>query len=257
MSQRVVITGAATGIGAECVQILKARGAEVIALDIAAPAGVDRWIKCDLSDPAQATAAAASIDGPIDVLINNAGLPPRDGLAAKVLAVNVFGVIALTEALSSKLARNAVIVTTASRAGSAWRNNIDQVKALLALEGVAELSQFLTKNKIDDTRAYNLSKEAVIVWSQLQIERFLKLGTRINSVSPAPVATGILDDFVKAFGEKAAKALKRVGRAGTPQEIAEVICFVASPEGAWINGQDIVVDGGMAGMIAADAIQSS
>lgn len=226
-------------------------------MDIAEPAGVDRWIECDLSDPAAVEMATNSIDGPIDALINNAGLPPREGLACKVLEVNVFGMRSVALALLPKIAKGGSVVTTASRAGAAWRENLSQVKALLALEDIGAIDDFLTAHEMDATRAYNLSKEAAIVWTALQTERFHAAGVRINSVSPAPVATGILDDFVAAFGDKAKTTLARVGRAGAPDEIAEVICFLISPEAKWINGQDIVVDGGMAGMLTADAINET
>ena len=66
--------------------------------------------------------------------------------------------------------------------------------------------------------------------------------------------TGILDDFVTAFGAKAHIALARVGRAGSATEIAEVLAFVASSSARWINGQDIIVDGGIAGMLEMDAV---
>lgn len=256
MAQRVVITGAATGIGAECVHLLKARGAEIIAIDIAEPQNVNRWIACDLSDMSAIKAAADTIDGPIDALINNAGLPPRASNSALLLAVNVFGAMTMTECLLEKLAENSSVVTTASRAGQAWQENLEQIKALLSLSGPEQLEGFLAKTGIDETRAYNLSKEAVLVWSTQQTERFLKRKIRINTVSPAPVATSILDDFVSALGEKAKKTLARVGRPGEAKEIAEVICFLASPAASWINGQDIITDGGMAGMLRADAVSN-
>lgn len=248
---RIAVTGAATGIGAELVKLLKADSHEITAFDIAEPANVDRWIEVDLSDMKAISAAAASAEGLFDVLINNAGLPPREGNQAALLSVNVFGLRAMTRAMLPKLADGARIVNTASRAGLMWRENIDEVKALLALEGPSALPDFITARGINPTRAYNLSKEAVIAYTKGLTRSLLPRGIRVNSVSPAPVATGILDDFMAALGERAAAALSLPGRAATPQEVASVIAFMASQESNWVKGHDILVDGGVSAMVAA------
>ena len=74
----------------------------------------------------------------------------------------------------------------------------------------------------------------------------------VPSVSPAAVSTGILDDFTAAFGVKVAKNIARAGRPGLPDEIADVILFLAGPESRWIKGQDITIDGGMGAMAGTD-----
>lgn len=251
---RVAITGAATGIGAEVVKLLKAEGHQITAFDIAEPANVDRWVAVDLSDMNAIESATASVDGPFDVLINNAGLPPRMGNQVKLLAVNVFGLRAMTRAMLPKLADNARIVNTASRAGLMWQENIDELKALLALDGPDELPDFVAKRGIDPTRAYNLSKEAVIAYTKGITRTLLPRGIRANSVSPAPVATGILDDFMAALGDRAAAALALPGRAATPEEVARVIVFMASGASNWVKGHDILVDGGVSAMLTAQQL---
>ncbi len=251
---RVAITGAATGIGAAAVALLKAGGHDVVGLDIAEPAGVDLWVPVDLGDGRSVAQAAASVEGPFDALINNAGLPPRAGNAVPVLQVNVFGLIGLTEALLPKLAQGASIVSTASRAGHAWRENIDEVKALLALPGPDAVARFVEERDMDPLRAYALSKEAVIAWTVAQTEAWITRGLRGNTVSPAAVGTGILDDFIAAMGERVAKNIARAGRPGTAEEIASVLVYLAGPESGWIKGQDITVDGGMSAFAMADGL---
>ena len=81
---RIAIIGAASGIGAECVTLLKARGDEVIAFDLAEVAWADRWIELDLGDPGAASSIAGRTTGEFDAIICNAGLPPRDGNASLV-----------------------------------------------------------------------------------------------------------------------------------------------------------------------------
>ncbi|WP_419910752.1 SDR family oxidoreductase [Hoeflea sp.] len=250
---RVALTGGATGIGASVAARLKARGHHVTAFDLNEPQdNVDRWIRIDLGDAESIAAAADLAEGPFDALINNAGLPPRDGLEELILKVNFIGLRAFLDAMLDKLAPDAAIVNTASRAGAMWRDNIEQVKALMALGAMDEVPGFVAAQKIDAVRSYNLSKEAVIALTMAGTEEMIARGFRMNSVSPAAVSTGILDDFLNAFGERAQKAVARAGRAGEPDEIADVICFLASPESRWIKGQDIVIDGGISAMIASD-----
>ena len=97
------------------------------------------------------------------------------------------------------------------------------------------LPAFVADRNIDATRAYNLSKEAVIVMTMARTEEMIGRGFRMNSVSPAAVSTGILDDFVAAFGPKVAKNITRAGRPGLPEEVADVILFLISPESNWIK----------------------
>jgi len=250
----IALTGGATGIGAEVVAKLKAAGHTVTAFDISQPSSaVDRWIETDLGDPASIELALSAAHGPFDALINNAGLPPRKGLEHAILAVNYFGMKAFLDGMVGKLSPGASIVNTASRAGAMWRQNLDEVKALMALDQT-DLGQFIADRSIDATRAYNLSKEAVIVLTMAETETMIAKGLRMNSVSPAAVSTGILDDFVTAFGEKVAKNIARVGRPGLPSEIADVILFLIGPESHWIKGTDIVVDGGMGALAQTEML---
>ena len=252
---RVALTGGATGIGAKVAARLKQDGCDVTAFDIHEPeANVDLWIKTDLSDPASISAALDCVGGPFDALINNAGLPPRDGLGELILNVNFIGFRQFLLGMLDKMAAGGSIVNTASRAGAMWRENIDEVKALMALESSGELSAFVAERQIDHVRAYNLSKEAVIVQTMAMTEALIARDLRVNSVSPAAVSTGILDDFVSAFGARVAKNIARAGRAGTPEEVADVIAFLVSPDSHWLKGVDIVIDGGMGAMAQSDML---
>lgn len=251
---RVALTGGASGIGAAVAAELKAKGHHITVFDIREPeANTDLWVQTDLSDFASIDAAIAAVDGPFDALINNAGLPPREGLAELVLRVNFFGLRRFMAGMLAHLSEGAAIVNVASRAGSHWRDNIEEVKALMAL-APSDIAAFLSDRDINATRAYDLSKEAVIVLTMAQTQALNARGLRANSVSPAAVATDILADFAAAFGDRMTQNVARVGRAGTAEEIAPVIAFLASPESGWIRGQDIVIDGGMSGIITSEAL---
>jgi len=167
--------------------------------------------------------------------------------------VNYIGLCTFLDGMLNKLESGAAIVNTASRAGAAWRENLHQIKALMALSN-SDVTSFIADQQMDATSAYNLSKEAVIVMTMARAKEMTSRDLRMNSVSPAAVSTGILDDFITAFGEKVAKNIARAGRAGLPEEAADAIIFLASPESAWIKGQDIVIDGGMSAMATSDAL---
>jgi NAD(P)-dependent dehydrogenase (short-subunit alcohol dehydrogenase family) len=255
MGCRIAVTGVASGIGAALAALLSAEGHEVWGFDIQETSkNVARFIPLDLCDPASIDAAASAVDRPLDGLCNNAGLPPREGLEATLLQVNFLGTRQFTQALSPHLAPGSSVVNMASRAGAGWRDNLDQVLRLGALTDAGDIAGFIAAEGIDATRAYNLSKEAVIAWTAALTEEMIGRDIRVNSISPGAVATGILDDFARAFGERMVRNVERAGRAGTPQEIAGVAAFLMSPDAAWIKGIDIPVDGGMGGFNMADLL---
>lgn len=247
------VTGVASGIGAELARILKERGNRVIGFDVRETSeNLDCFIPLDLNDPDGAAKAATLLDEPLDGLCNNAGLPPRDGLEETILCVNFVGTRAFTHALFPKFRADASIVNMASRAGHGWREGVEQVKRLGQVRRREQLARFLATEKIDATRCYNLSKEAMILWTIAEAEEMVKRGIRVNSLSPGGIETGILGDFQRAFGPKMAKNVERAGRPGRPDEIAEIAAFLLSPASNWIKGADIAIDGGMGAFNQAD-----
>ncbi|MBD3678676.1 MAG: SDR family oxidoreductase [Rhodobacteraceae bacterium] len=250
----ILITGAATGIGAATAKALRAKGARITAIDIVEPGKhADEWIEADLTDPE--AIAGLTLPGPIDALVNSAGLPPRPGLEPKILALNFLGLRTLTEKALPGIAKGGAIVSISSKAGARWRENLDQVKRFMALEHPDQLPDFIVAEGIAPVRAYDLSKEAVIVWTKAQTARLQGMDLRANTVSPAAVETGILEDFVTAFGDRATKGVALMGRPGTADEVGQVAAFLASPESGWLKGQDIAVDGGLAARMECEALR--
>jgi len=249
------VTGVASGIGAELARILKAQGHQVIGFDIRETTeNVDRFIALDLNDADSIDAAAAAVDTPLDGLCNNAGLPPRDGLEEAILQVNFLGTRAFTNAMLPHLTEGGSIVNMASRAGHGWRDGLEQIKRLAKLRHRDQLADFVKSENIDATRCYNLTKEAVILWTLAETEAMVRSGLRVNSLSPGGIATGILKDFQKAFGAQMAKNVARAGRPGKPEEIAQIAAFLLSPDSNWIKGADIAIDGGMGAFNMADML---
>ena len=250
------ITGVSSGIGAHLAQLLKSKGHHIIGFDIKETTDhVDQFIPLDLNDEGSIDRAANALNQTIDGLFNNAGLPPKDGLEASILQVNFLGQRMFTKGVLPHLSAAGSIVNMASRAGHGWRENLDQVKRLASIDSAEELPKFVAAESLTSTRCYNLSKEAMIVWTLAETESMIKRDIRINSLSPGGISTGILPDFQRAFGDKMARNIERAGRPGEPQEIAAVAAFVLSRQSHWIKGTDIAIDGGMGAFGMCDQLE--
>ena len=247
---RVLITGGTSGIGKECSNLLTEIAEEITILDILKPALEKvNWIKADFTDLGSLDVIEQKLDGKYDVLINSAGLPPRQSQELDILKVNFIALRRISEIIIPKLNPGSSIVNLASKAGSNWHGNISQIKRFLQISNSQDLISFCQSEKLNHVRSYDLSKEAVIVWTMASCEELKKKGIRINSVSPAAIATRILDDFIDAFGERATQMIARIGRPGTPLEVAEVILFLLSKKSDWITGIDLPVDGGTSAVV--------
>ena len=241
----IVVTGAASGIGAETVKSLQAEGAKVIALDRNPPAfNIEQYIAVDLSDAASIAAAVSQLPSGIDGLCNVAGLPPTAGCVS-VMKVNVLGLMALTEGILPMLSDNGAIVNVASLASVGWPQATDQVKAFLSEASFDNVEAVCQKLGINDERAYFFAKELLVCWTMQNRWTWRDRGIRMNAVSPGPVETPILKDFLETLGERAEEDMRIMDRAGKPEDIAPVIAFLCSDRSAWIRGANIPCDGGM------------
>lgn len=260
---RAVVTGAASGIGAEVARSLTAEGAAVTGIDLKDAENVERTIHTDLSsvesiDAAVAELANANGQSGWDVLCNVAGVP---GTAAPttVLTVNLLGLRHLTESLLPAMNQGGAIVNVASTAGFNWLERRDTIRELLNTDTVDEgLAWFAAHPQEGNT--YNFSKEALIVYTMLMAPVTWEVGVRLNAVSPGPVRTPILGDFEETMGKDNLDGVAAfIGRHADPDDIAPAVLFLASPEARWINGHNIVADGGisaavLSGMVPAPEI---
>lgn len=249
----MVLTGAASGIGDATARRLLNRGHKVISLDLKAPAAtIQAHHHCDLSDPASIDAAVARIDGPISSLLNVAGVPGTAG-PEQTMRVNTFGLRHLTEALWDRLVDGGTVVNVASIAGNNWRKRRELIRDLLNTAGFeAAVEWWREHGETIGVDAYTFSKEAVVVYTMRLAGKGLSRGIRVNDVGPGPVDTAILPDFAEQTGQEMMQhMIDQVGRPARPDDIAEALVVLAEAEIGWLNGQHIIVDGGlMAGFSA-------
>jgi 2-keto-3-deoxy-L-fuconate dehydrogenase len=233
--KKVLVTGAAQGIGRAIAELFVREGAKVIALDKQAEA-LATLADCetqmiDLLDPAAVAAAGAAV-GTLDALVNCAGYVDAGDLLATTergldlsFDLNVRATIRMTQAVLPAMleAGHGSIVNIASVAG--------------AMIGVP--------NRL----AYCASKGAVMGLTRSIALDYVSKGIRCNAICPGTVQSPSLDDRLAATGDAAAAraafiARQPMGRLGTAEEVALLALMLASDESAYMTGTAIAIDGG-------------
>jgi NAD(P)-dependent dehydrogenase (short-subunit alcohol dehydrogenase family) len=234
-----VITGAASGIGAETARLFGEEGATVVGVDLREGAVGDLALTADVTDEEQvrATYARACEElGRIDVLFNNAGISPPDDASVldtsleawqRVQDVNLKSVFLCCKHGIPHLLDNdppgGSVINTAS---------------FVAVMGAAT-SQI----------SYTASKGGVLALSRELGVEFGRRGVRVNALCPGPVDTPLLRELFAADPEKAARRLVHLpmGRFAEAREIAQGALFLASDDSSYVTASTFLVDGGLSG----------
>ncbi len=250
--KRVVVAGGGgTGMGAAAVRLLRALDADVIVLDLREPEldGVG-FHRTDLGDPEAIDAALALIPGPVDALLNCQGI---SGAApgttpADVMRVNCLGVRHLTEAILPTMPAGGAVVSISSAGGLGWARRLDEIEELLETGDFAEGMRWC-EDHADALltpvfpKSYSFSKQALIVWTMRRAVTAIDAGVRINCSSPGSTETAMASEFP----EEGVEYMNRpIGRGSTPEEQGWPVVFLASAAASYINGANLVVDGGNA-----------
>ncbi len=240
-NQVALVTGGARGIGRAICEALTAAGAHVIVSDINLAAAqataedlsskgpgaiaVDADVSNSESVEAMMKEALAQF-GRIDILVNNAGIT-RDGLLMRmkeedwdlVMSINLKGVFLCTKAIMRNMMKQ--------RSGRII--NISSVVGVMGNAGQAN---------------YSASKAGVIGFTKSCAKEMAPRGINVNAVAPGFIATDMTD---KLSDEVKAEFLRNIplGRAGTAEDVAQVVLFLASPAADYVTGQVIHIDGGM------------
>ena len=255
--QVAIVTGGASGIGAATVALLATAGATVVTADIqpAAELAPGRFVQHDVTSEEAWAALLADIlksEGRLDILVNNAGIvggfsnieTTTVELWRKVEQVNSEGVF-----LGCKHAVDGMKRTGPGKPASKGSIvNISSVAALLGSGGPT---------------AYSASKGAVRLLSK-SVALYCaeqKLGFRCNSVHPGGVDTPIFNPLWQAMGHEQGKALigshHPIGRMAEPNDLGELILWLASDRSAFVTGAEFVADGGVtSGLMRRSAVAS-
>jgi 3-oxoacyl-[acyl-carrier protein] reductase len=235
-----LVTGASRGIGAAIAKTFAAQGATVVAAargtnaearvaEIAAEGGKAEPASLDVTSPATVETVVQGVlarHGRLDILVNNAGIT-RDQLMLRmkrddwdaVIATNLTAAYTCTQAVLRSMVkqRSGRIITISSVVGQ--MGNAGQVN-------------------------YAASKAGLIGMAKALAREVASRGITVNVVAPGMIDT----EMTRALGTQAAESWTSqipLGRLGTPQDVANVVCFLASDEAAYITGQVIAVNGGM------------
>lgn len=242
MSERqlAVVTGGARGIGLACAELLQKNGFGLVLVDCDAEtlASAEQQlgdeataIPCDMGDPEAVSGLFEQIGndhGPPAVLVNNAGIAlPGDFLSysiedfRRVIDVNLVGTFKATQCAARLMIESRI-------RGSIV--NMSSINAQVAIPAIP---------------AYCASKGAIMQFTKATALALAKHGIRVNAVGPGSIDTAMMAG-VNANPQALGVALSRtpLGRVGTPDEVAQVVSFLASDSASYITGETIYVDGG-------------
>ena len=259
--KHVVVTGCASGIGAQVAHQLARLGARVTQLDLRATTDSSggRYIPMDLADPESVAAAAAAIEGDVDALFNVAGVSSGIGDPLLVVRINFLGMRQFTEALIDRMPVGAAITNVSSLAASGYRENADVTAGLLWTRSVDEGLRWCAENPgaLADG-GYRLSKEAVILYGVSRVADFGARGIRINCTAPGVTETPILDQLRSAYGQQFLDSFTApLGRVSNAGEQAAAVVFLGSRAAGYISGQVLWTDGGILAQRFADTLHDA
>jgi NAD(P)-dependent dehydrogenase (short-subunit alcohol dehydrogenase family) len=233
-----VITGAASGIGAETAALFRSEGATVVGVDLRDDfEGVDLALACDVADESAVRAMyarAREAYGRLDVLFNNAGISPNDDASVLDTSLEAWQRVQDVNLKSVFLCCKYGIPHLISGGGGSVINTA----SFVAVMGAAT-SQI----------SYTASKGAVLALSRELGVEFGRAGVRVNALCPGPVNTPLLQELFAKDPEKAARRLVHLpmGRFAEAREIANAALFLASDESSYVTASTFLVDGGLSG----------
>lgn len=232
-----VITGTASGIGAETAALFAAEGGHVVGVDLNPSPDVELSLVADVTDEDAVRGVyerTAEQFGRIDVLFNNAGISPPDDVSVLDTGLEAWQRVQDVNLKSVFLCCKHGIPHLLNSGGGSVINTASFVARMGA--ATSQIS-------------YTASKGGVLALSRELGVQFARNNVRVNALCPGPVDTPLLQELYAHDPEAAARRLVHVpmGRFARAREIANAVLFLASDDSTFITATDFLVDGGIAG----------
>jgi NAD(P)-dependent dehydrogenase (short-subunit alcohol dehydrogenase family) len=230
-----VITGAASGIGAESARLFSAEGATVVGVDIEPGAEGKLSIEADVTDEDQVRgmyARARDELGRVDVLFNNAGISPPDDRSVLETTLEAWQRVQDVNLRSVFLCCKHGIPHLLEGGGGSVINTASFVATMGS--AVSQIS-------------YTASKGGVLSLSRELGVEFANRGVRVNALCPGPVSTPLLRELFSKDPEQAQRRLAHLpmGRFAEVAEIAQAALFLATDESSYVTASTFMADGGL------------
>jgi NAD(P)-dependent dehydrogenase (short-subunit alcohol dehydrogenase family) len=238
--RQALVTGSASGIGRAVTTQLTRAGCRVVGLDVAdqddGPSPQFTPVRLDLADSEALDAFLDAWSGPLDFVVNAAGVSPLNETKERVLAVDWLAVRRVGEWAAERIAEPGAIVNVASVAGL---YEVLDAAAMALMDG--------DDSMIDGAgTAYAVAKRAVILHTTRLAATHAPRRVRVNAVSPHAANTPMHHAIKREDPGMYARARMTAtwGRWSTPDEQADAIVFLLGPRSTYVSGVNLVVDGG-------------
>jgi NAD(P)-dependent dehydrogenase (short-subunit alcohol dehydrogenase family) len=257
--KRVVVTGAASGMGAATAQRLVELDAEVIGLDVQPiEAPTKSKLKLDLRDKTSIDAAVRAIGRPVDAIFSVAGVPGPPFSNVDTLLVNFVGARQLIESLVPVMPAGSAIACVASVAGIGWQQDLPNLMPLLQTQGFDAGKAWLEANPKAIESNYLFSKKMINAWVAWRGATLLRdAGIRLNCTNPGPTETGMMPAFEALYGKALVDSmLGPARRRSSSDEQAWPLIFLNSTRSSYIAGAAVQTDAGFLGAVTTGALNA-
>lgn len=189
--------------------------------------------------------------GQVTGLVHAAGVSPSQASPETILKVDLYGTAVILEEFGNVIAKGGAAVVIASQSGHRLPGFSVAENAALATtpaEGLLGLPMVQPSAIKDSLHAYQVSKRGNSLRVMAEAVRWGKRGARVNTISPGIIMTPLANDELKGprgAGYRRMLDISAAGRAGTPDEVANVAALLMGPDGAFITGSDFLMDGGV------------